>query len=226
MNCLARAVRPSFFWQLTCLAASLLALLAPASARAQGAKDTASQQLALSAFGAATGTYTDIYDSRTGDTQGRNVGFTAGVDLRVGHFGRYDPSIEIRGTYPFHKGMIASEKNVLGGIKVERPIFHEMIHPYGGLLFGRGEINYQGTGYYVSSSSLVYYYTVSNVISPFAGVDFEVSHHFAIKLDAQFAHYNTPIAASGSIDAVPVSVGVVYKFDFNRASRDRRDYYR
>jgi hypothetical protein len=226
LNRLARAARPSFRLQLACLAASLLALLAPASARAQGAKDTASQQLALSAFGAATGTYTDIYDSRTGDTQGRNVGITAGVDLRVGHIGHYDPSIEIRGTYPFHKGMIASEKNVLGGIKVERPIFHEMIHPYGGLLFGRGEINYQGTGYYVASSSLVYYYTVSNVISPFAGVDFEISHHFAIKADAQFVHYNTPIAASGSIDAVPVSIGVVYKFDFNRASRDRRDYYR
>ncbi len=225
MNSLARAARPSFFWQLACLAASVLALLAPASARAQGAKDTASQQLALSAFGAATGTYTGLYD-QYGNTQGRNIGITAGVDLRVGHFGHYDPSIEIRGTYPIHKGTIDSEKNILAGIKVERPLFHEMIHPYGGILYGRGEINYQGTGYYVASSSLVYYYTVTNIISPFAGVDFELSHHFAIKADAQFVRYNTPVTDSGHIAAVPVSVGVVYKFDFNRASRDRRDYYR
>jgi hypothetical protein len=203
----------------------MLALLAPARARAQ-AMDTASQQLALSAFGAATGTFTDIYDSATNDIQAKNLGITAGVDLRVGHFGHYDPSIEVRGTYPFHKGTIASEKNVLGGIKIERPYFHEMIHPYGGILYGRGEINYQGTGYYVPSTSLVYYYTVTNVLSPFAGVDFEVSHHFAIKADAQFVHYNTPVVRSGSIDAVPVSFGVVYKFDFNRTSRDRRDYYR
>jgi len=188
------------------------AVLVPA-AGAQ-ANDTAYQTLALSAFGGFTGTYTGLY-TPDGNTQGKNLGITAGGDLRVSHFRGFYPSVEVRGSFPVHKGTIDSEKNVLVGLRVERPYFHGLLHPYAGFLVGRGEIDYQGGGYYVQSSSVVYYYTVSNVSSPMLGMDVDLTHHFALKVDAQFVQYKTPVTDSGKIAAVPVTAGVVYKFDFN-----------
>ena len=100
------------------------------------ATSTATQALSLSAFGGATGTLTGLpADDGTG--QGRNVGITAGVDLRVGHYGSFLPSLEVRGTYPLHKGSVDSLKNVVGGLRVEHPLLDGRLHPYADILFGR-----------------------------------------------------------------------------------------
>jgi len=192
-----------------------------ASAHAQ-ATETAYQPLALSVFAGATGTFTGI-PADTGSGQAKNLGITVGVDLRIGHFGNFLPSAELRGSYPVHKGTIASEKLALGGLKVERPIFGGRVHPYGDILFGRGEIDYQGGGYYVPATSLIYYYTVSNVVSPGLGVDLDVTHNFAVKVDAQFEHFETPVNTSGAVYAKALTAGVVYNFDFNHHIRQPRD---
>lgn len=122
----------------TAAVAALVALISVSAFTAQAqatASATATQQLALSAFGGGTGTYTNLLG-------GRNLGFTAGADLGFMTFHRYRPVLELRGTYPIHKGQIDAQKEFLGGIKIERDLGR--MHPYVNFLVGRGQIDYQG----------------------------------------------------------------------------------
>jgi len=139
----------------------------PALAQANPA---ATQSLRLSAFGGVTGTYTGL-------NGGKNLGITAGADLEFRPLFTLYPSIEVRGTYPIDRGTIDSQKNILGGLKVARPIFGGRFQPYADMLFGRGQINY-GPGYAVPNSPIYYTQSVSNVLSPGIGLDFRVPIDF------------------------------------------------
>src|ERR1700727_1251567 len=127
------------------------------------------QQLQLSAFGAATGTFTDLEG-------GKNLGITAGADLTFLAFRTFRPSFELRGTYPIDKGHISSQKTFLLGPKVEYPIGR--LHPYVDLLFGRGQINFAPPGFifgnfrYISTNTFVY--------SPGVGLDYSLTHNLAV----------------------------------------------
>lgn len=170
------------------------------------------QPLALSAFGGINGTYTGL-------SGGKNLGITAGVDLRFYNLRDYMFSAEVRGTYPVDAGTIDSQKDALGGLKVERTFF-DSVHPYADFLFGRGLIDYQGPGYLNPSQTLIYTSSPSNVFSPGAGVDLDLYGPLAIKLDAQFQHWDTPVTTSGSIYAKALTLGVVYRFNFNHHPHD------
>lgn len=169
------------------------------------------QQLQLSTFVAATGTFTDLEG-------GKNFGITAGADLTFLAFRTFRPAFELRGTYPIDKGHISSQKNFLLGPKVEYPI--GPFHPYVDFFFGRGEINYHDPGFvfgnirYISSNTFIY--------SPGIGLDYNLTHNVAIKVDAQFQHWNTPAVASGAIHPTAVTLGAVYNFDFNPHHRHTR----
>jgi hypothetical protein len=147
---------------------------------------------------------------------GRNLGITAGVDLRVWEFHGLLPSIEIRGTYPFAKGKVAGEENALVGLKVEH-IFGRF-HPYGDVLFGRDEIQYQAGGYVLPNQYFLYVQiqSFSNVLSFGGGVDVDFTHHFAAKLDAQLWHQGVPVTTSGTLNSLAFTAGVIYRFDFNK----------
>jgi opacity protein-like surface antigen len=184
------------------------ALTHTASAQAAPA---GTQQLQLSAFVAATGTFTGLEG-------GKNLGITAGADLTFLRFRQFRPSFEIRGTYPIDQGHISSQKNFLLGPKVEYPL--GKFHPYADFFIGRGQINYHAPGFvygdtlYISSNTVVY--------SPGVGLDYNVTHNIAIKADAQFQHWDTPVTTSGTIHPTALSAGVVYNFDFN--SRHRHNH--
>ena len=137
---------------------SSLVLFAPALLLAASAAprvfaqalDTATQQMSLSAWGGVTGTLVNLPEVINGRpsnlfTGGRNIGISAGVDLRVWQYHGILPSVEIRGTYPVDSGNAAGEENGMVGLKLERQFGR--FHPYGDFLFGRGEIKYQGHGY-------------------------------------------------------------------------------
>ena len=177
----------------------------------RSATSTASQERGLSVFGAGTGTWTKI-------SGGRNLGITAGVDLSFMSYRRFRPSIELRGTYPIKDGTIASEKNFLGGVKVEYPLGNLL--PYANFLIGRGEINYQSGGYV--SGNLLFFRNDSTVYSPGFGVDYDIAKDWAVKGDYQLQHWSVPVLPSGSANANSVSAGVVYRFDFNRPMFRRR----
>jgi hypothetical protein len=187
---------------------------------------TATQQYALSGWGGATGTLVNLPVITNGNGSnlwygGRNLGTSAGVDLRVWHYHGFLPSVEIRGMYPFAKGTIASEENVLAGIKIERPFGR--YHPYADFLFGRDAIKYQGRGYISPDGLTLYQQTNSNVLSPGGGVDVDLTHHYAFKVDAQLWHQKVPVTASGTLNSIAVTVGAIYRFDFNHAPKIPRD---
>lgn len=164
----------------------------------------ASQRLQLSAFLAGTGTFTDLEG-------GKNLAITAGGDLTFLGLRHLAPAVELRGTYPIDSGHISSQKNFLVGPKVGYDL--DRFHPYVDFFVGRGAINYLNGGFvagplqYLSSNTFVY--------SPGVGVDYDLSHHFAVKFDVQFQHWNTPVLPSGSISPTALTLGGVYNFDFN-----------
>ena len=164
--------------------------------------------LQLYAFGGATGTYTGIEG-------GKNLGLTAGVDLGFGGYRGFLPSIEVRGTYPVDDGTIAGERNILGGLKVERQ--YRSLHPYVDVLFGRGQIYYGGNGVLNPSYTVLYQRSNSNIFAAGGGVDFDISASFAIKADVQLQRWKVPVTVSGSADAVPITIGVLYRFGYSNS---------
>ena len=199
----------------------------------KAATSTASQQLALSAFGGGTGTYTNLLG-------GRNLAITAGANLAFPTFYRYRPVLELRGSYPIHGGTIDAQKNFLGGLKVERQFGR--LHPYVDFLVGRGEIVYQRGG--LQLGSVLFLSSTSTVFSPGVGLDYDVTPHWAAKVDFQYQHWDVPFATAngapapitfistpagivqasttGTLHPKVLTLGAVYRFDFNHHYRRPR----
>jgi hypothetical protein len=186
--------------------ALLLETIASTSlARAQ-TNPTAVQPLQLSAFGGASGVFTGL-------ESGKNLSFTAGVDLGLPPHAGIRPTIEVRGLYPVDNGVIDSQKDVLGGLKVAF-LIHHRLQPYGNFLFGRGEMHYGAYGYLYNN--YVYVLTTTYVYSPGAGIDYRFSDHFALKVDGQWQRWAGPAPTStGTIYAKVGTIGLVYYFNFN-----------
>ena len=190
--------------------APLLLAAAPILAPAQAAP-TAVQGLELTAFGAGTGTYTNLEG-------GRNLAITAGADLAFKSYYHFRPAAEIRGTYPIHNGTIDSQRNFLAGLRVEYP--YGRLHPYVDFLIGRGEIDYQRGGFLVGN--FLFLKSISTVYSPGVGLDFEVTPHWSGKADFQYQSWNIPFPP-GTLNPKVISLGAVYHFDFNHHYRARSD---
>jgi opacity protein-like surface antigen len=167
------------------------------------AMPAADKPFSLSAFGGANGTFTGL-------SGGKNLGITAGGDIGFRPYRSFYPSVEVRGTYPVHDGSVDSQENILGGFKVER--YYGNFRPYVDVFYGRGKIDYKNGGYPNPAGTLLYLDSLSNVYAAGGGVDFTLTGHFALKLDAQYQHYGTPVTTSGSIYATALTIGVVYRF--------------
>jgi hypothetical protein len=165
---------------------------------------TATQQLQLSAFAGGTGTFTNL-------DGGKNLDITAGADLTYFGLRFVRPSLELRGSYPVDTGTISSQKSFLGGLKVEHAFGR--LHPYADFLLGRGEIDYQQGGFAVGD--ILYLSSTSTVYSPGGGVDYNFVGQIDLKADVQYQHWDTPVVSSGVIHPVAVTLGAVYRFDFN-----------
>ncbi len=164
----------------------------------------ATQQMQLSAFSAITPT-------STGLGQGKNLTITTGADIAFVGLRRVRSVVEIRGSYPIAAGYVDKQKSFVAGPVIECAVGR--FRPYADFLIGRGAINYLSGGYvfgsekYISSSTFVY--------SPGVGLDYSITHHFALKADLQYQRWNVPVAFSGHINPTVVSFGGKYMFDFN-----------
>jgi hypothetical protein len=165
---------------------------------------SATQQLELSAFAGGTGTFTGLEG-------GKNLDITAGADLTFLGLRLLRPSFEVRGSYPIDKGTISSQKSFLLGPKVEHRFGR--FHPYVDFLIGRGEIDYGFGGFAVGN--VLYISSTSTIYSPGGGLDYNFIHQIDLKADVQYEHWDTPVVASGVIHPVAVTLGAVYRFNFN-----------
>ncbi len=178
--------------------------------QAQGqAIPTASRRLQIAGFGGITGTYTGL-------NSGRTLGVTAGADFGFRPFFSLYPSVEVRGSYVIDKGQVDSQKAILGGLKVEKP--YGRFHPYADFLFGRGQINY-GQGIATPDRNAYYVQSFSNVVSPGIGIDFQLNESLSLKADGQFQRFSTPVTESGHLYSKPLTLGVEYRFSFERRRR-------
>ena len=195
------------FFRLTA-ALSLAALALPATlARAQ-AVPTATRSFRFAAFGAATGTWTNL-------SGGRNLGITAGVDLDLPTFVRLRPAVEVRGTYPVDGGQVDSQRNILGGLRLSFPLGDRLV-PYGFALFGRGRIDYHAPGYQQPGTPVFYTITSSNVISGGGGLEYRLTDTISAKADVQINHQQTPVTATGSLNSTAVNIGLAWRPTFRR----------
>jgi hypothetical protein len=184
----------------------LVASLSGARAVAQDSHPTATRELQLSAFGAASGVYTGL-------SGGKNFAITAGADLGLPPWRGIRPTLEVRGTYPTDHGLVDSQKSILFGPKVEFLLSHRL-RPYGDFLFGRGEIIYGKFGYVYGND--IYSLTTTYIDSAGGGFDYQFSDHLAVKVDAQFQRWGTAPTPSGTIYSKAAGVGLVYYFTFDR----------
>jgi opacity protein-like surface antigen len=182
-------------------------LIAPC-AHAQSAQPTADKLLEISSFGGLNGTYTGL-------SGGRNLGITAGVDVGIRSFHGFRPFLEGRGTYPIDSGQIDRQKNVLGGVRVERQL-RPRLRLYGDFLLGRGEIDYERGGYPSPDRQYLILTSTSDVYSPGAGAEYRLTEHVSGLVDVQFQRYDTPATVSGSLWSKAIMVGARYRFNFNR----------
>ena len=159
--------------------------------------------LNFSVFGGATGDYTGL-------AGGRNVGITAGADMGSRPYHLFYFSVEARGTYPVDQGSIDGQENFLFGGRVQR--YYNRFRPYADFLYGRAKINYVNGGYPNPGGTLLFISSVSNVFAFGGGLDYVLTPHFDLKVDAQFEHLSTPVTTSGAIYSKPITVGVVYHF--------------
>jgi len=187
------------------LSTLLFLLFVTTSAAYCQADATDVRSMQLYAFGGGTGTLTGIEG-------GKNLGITAGLDLGFGGYHGFLPTLELRGTYPVYSGHISSERNFLGGLKVERQ--YRAFHPYIDVLFGRGQIDYDGAGQLNPSHTILYQRSNSNIFAAGGGVDYDISSSFAIKLDVQLQRWDVPVTTSGSANAVSGTLGVLYRFGY------------
>jgi hypothetical protein len=189
--------------------AFVLAAISWKGTAAQEAKPTATRELQLSAFGAATGVYTGL-------SGGKNLSFTAGGDLGLPPWRGMRPNLEVRGSYPIDDGVIDSQRSILGGVRVDFLLNHRL-RPYGDFLFGRGQINY-GTGYIFNN--YIYALTTTYVDSPGGGFNYDLTDHWGIKVDGQFQRWAGPAPTpSGIIYSKVATAGIVYTFTFDRRHR-------
>jgi opacity protein-like surface antigen len=162
----------------------------------------ADKPFSFSAFAGATGTYTGL-------SGGKNLGITAGGDISFRPYHSFYPSIEVRGTYPIDDGSIDSQESIQFGVKAER--YYGNFRPYVDFFYGRGKIDYQNGGYPNPAGTLLYLDSISNILAGGGGVDFTLTDHFALKLDAQYQHWDAPVTTSGTLNSTALTIGVVYR---------------
>jgi hypothetical protein len=178
-----------------------LGLLGPiGQARAQ-ASATAVRTIGLSAFAGVQGVNPEFGGSP------RIYGFLIGGDV-THYFSLASPSFEVR--FDRSSGSTVTQRSLLVGFKGERALGpQQRFHPYLVGLIGAGAIEF------VDPDNPAYTQDRSLVLNFGAGLDFDLTRHFAVKGDFHVQHWNL---GPGSPVFFPelVSVALVYRPLFGR----------
>ena len=181
----------------------LLTLLAAAPRVQAQASVTASRSLAISAFAAAEGVHPEYGGSPI------IYGVQVGGDL-TRYFRLASPSLEVR--FGAASGSVVSQRVVQVGVKVEHAFGSgERIHPYLTGLVG------PGSTHFVDPADPNYTHDTSLVLDLGAGLDCDLSRHFAVKGDFQVQRWHLG-KESSVFSPENVSIGLVYRPTFGKLS--------
>ncbi len=170
---------------------------------------TASKSAEISAFGGYMPSHTD-YGPHT------LKGFAAGADFTIFPHFPVAPSLEVRGQYG--SGSDVTEKALLAGVRIQKD-FRFRFHPYVDFLIGVGQLTYHLDPYPNYSQD------TSKALSYGAGINIDVSHHLAAKLDIQEQNWNfgpnTAFTPTGNYTLNPYTaiLGVTYTVPFRTLNR-------
>lgn len=167
------------------------------------AATTASRVIDISPFAS-------ISEVSTGIGAGRNTSITAGVSFRFERRLGLSSSAELRGTTPTSSGSIVSEKTIVGGLQLAKPVGR--LRPFADILFGRGQLGYSNDGVQVPQRDIAYTKSSSNLVSPGVGVLYDINDKFSLRADLQKQYFRTPVTGSGSATSTPVIFGIAYHF--------------
>jgi hypothetical protein len=135
---------------------------------------TSSKSAEISVFGGYMGSHMDYGPHSV-------KGFAGGADFTI--FPRFfvAPSLEVRAAEGIN--VDATEKTLLVGLRLQHDLGRRL-HPYVDALIGLGEIAFHPNPYpgYTSDRS--------RALDFGGGINIDVSHHFAAKLDVQAQHWN------------------------------------
>lgn len=184
-------------------AGALLGLLAMASHAQAQSSVTASRTVALAAFAGAQGVHPEYGSSPN------LYGFMIGADA-TRYFRLASPSLEVR--FNDASGSALSQRTFLVGLKVEHAFGRsQRFHPYLDGLIGSGTIHFP------NPVDPTYTHDESLVPDLGAGLDVDLTRHFAVKGDFQIQHWHLGKEQPVFSPEV-VSVGLVYRPTFGKLS--------
>lgn len=173
---------------------------------------TASRPAQFSVFVLGDGVFTGLggFGAHEG-LGGRNVGVTAGADYAFLIRGAYQLKAEVRGTYPVYQGHVDGQKDLLGGLRVERSL-HTLpgVRVYGDVLGGRGEMKYVDGGYLTATK--IYLRSSSAVYGAGGGFEIDCGRQWAFVGEGQLQRWRTPVTQDRSLLAKVGSGGITYRF--------------
>jgi hypothetical protein len=169
--------------------ASIASLIAAVSVARAQAVYTADRVNGFSVFGA--------FSELDTDYGAKDRGYLVGGDLTHSiRFHVITPSVELR--YTGSSSPAITESSFSGGLKIEHA-FHRF-HPYADAMIGYGSITY--VPYHQGDNSIIYGVGV--------GLDYNVMHQFAVKIDAHEQFWKLGQATS-ELTPQSVSVGILWR---------------
>ena len=177
--------------------AVLLLLAAPSAAHAQ-AQVTASREVSIDVYGAATSVSPHFGPDR-------DFGYTFGGDIQR-HFHLLDAALDVR--YTSATGNFADESTFMGGFRAGRS--YRRFHPYIEVMVGHGNIRFDHPEVFNNPN---YTHDDSTVYDGGIGLDYSLTPRFAVKVDAQVQRWRTGLQ-SQVFNPNTISVGVVYHVPF------------
>jgi hypothetical protein len=149
-----------------------------------------------------------------GDSASSDAGGTLGINYTRYFHLPVAPSFEVRANSA--SGSDVNEKSYLVGLRAYGDL-HTKYHPYADFLIGKGNIHYNNDDPRYNPYGLLG--DESAVFNYGGGVDIDVTHNFAAKIDVQAQRWRTGVTTY--YYPVGVLVGINYRLPFRRYVSDR-----
>ena len=147
---------------------------------------------------------------------GQNLSLYAGGDFVFRPLFTWQPGVELRATFPIDPRNVDGQRSFLIGPRMEYA--HVKYHPYVDFLIGTGTATFK-YAYTDPTTQIVYPSESSLVYGIGGGLDYTVTRKLALRLDVQEQFWKITAGYVTSFSPIALSVGGVYRFNFNNENR-------